>query len=89
MGKTSKYMTAAALCSTIVMGGLQSSTVSYAATNPTVVTTQSDAKLLDDFRKELKNRLIIVKKILQSHIKQKIEMLERLWTNCTASLIKS
>ncbi|MBK5453000.1 hypothetical protein JFU08_02425 [Bacillus sp. TH23] len=88
MGKTSKYVTAAALCSTIVMGGLQASAVSYAATNPTTVTTQSDAKLLNDFRKELKNRLIIEKKILQSHIKQKIEMLEILWTNCMASLIK-
>ena len=31
MGKTSKYVTAAALCSTIVMGGLQASSVSYAA----------------------------------------------------------
>lgn len=88
MGKTSKYVTATLLCSTIVMGGLQASTVSYAATNPSVATTQSDAKLLNDFRKELKNRLIIEKKILQSHINQKIEMLEMLWTNCMASLIK-
>lgn len=87
MGKTSKYVTAA-LCSTIVMGGLQASSVSYAATNPTTVTAQSDVKLLDDFRKELKNRLIIEKKILQSHIKQKIEMLEILWINCMVSLIK-
>ena len=53
MGKTSKYVTAAALCSTIVMGAYTSS-VSYAATNPTVATTQSDAKLLNDFRTELK-----------------------------------
>ena len=53
MGKTSKYVTAA-LCSTIVMGGLQASSVSYAPTNPTTVTAQSDVKLLDDFRKELK-----------------------------------
>ncbi len=88
MGKTSKYVTAAALCSTIVMGGLQASSVSYAATNPTTVTAQSDVKLLDDFRKELKNRLIIEKRILQSHIKQKIEMLEILWINCMVSLIK-
>lgn len=88
MGKTSKYVTAAALCSTIVMGGLQASSVSYAATNPTTVTAQSDVKLLDDFRKELKNRLIIEKKILRSHIKQKIEMLEILWINCMVSLIK-
>ena len=87
MGKTSKYVTFAALCSTIVMGGLQASSVSY-ATNPTTVTAQSDVKLLDDFRKELKNRLIIEKKILQSHIKQKIEMLEILWINCMVSLIK-
>ena len=36
------------------MGGLQASSVSYAATNPTTVTAQSDVKLLDDFRKELK-----------------------------------
>ncbi|MED1487723.1 peptidase, partial [Bacillus mycoides] len=57
MGKTSKYVTAAALCSTIVMGGLQASSVSYAATNPTTVTTQSDAKLLNDFRKELKKQI--------------------------------
>jgi len=63
MGKTSKYVTATLLCSTIVMGGLHASTVSYAATNPTVATTQTDAKLLNDFRKELKNRLIIEKKI--------------------------
>ena len=70
------------------MGGLQASSVSYAATNPTTVTAQSDVKLLDDFRKELKNRLIIEKKILQSHIKQKIEMLEILWINCMVSLIK-
>ncbi len=77
MGKTSKYVTAAALCSTIVMGGLQASSVSYAATNSTVATSQSDAKLLNDFRKRIKkNRLIIEKKILQSHIKRKIEMLE-------------
>ena len=88
MGKTSKYVTVAALCSTIVMGGLQASSVSYATTNPTTVTAQSDVKLLDDFRKELKNRLIIEKKILQSHIKQKIEMLEILWINCMVSLIK-
>ena len=54
MGKTSKYVTVAALCSTIVMGGLQASSVSYATTNPTTVTAQSDVKLLDDFRKELK-----------------------------------
>ncbi len=57
MGKTSKYVTAAALCSTIVMGGLQASSVSYAATNPTTVTAQSDVKLLDDFRKELKKQI--------------------------------
>ena len=37
---------------------------------------------------KIKNRLIIEKKILQSHIKQKIEMLEILWMNCMASLIK-
>ena len=36
------------------MGGLQASSVSYATTNPTTVTAQSDVKLLDDFRKELK-----------------------------------
>ncbi len=54
MGKTSKYVTAAALCSTIVMGGLQASSVSYAATNSTVATSQSDAKLLNDFRKRIK-----------------------------------
>ena len=53
MGKTSKYMTVA-LCSTIVVGGLQASSVSYATTNQTVATAQSDAKLLNDFRKELK-----------------------------------
>lgn len=88
MGKTSKYVTAAALCSTIVMGALHASSVSYAATNQTVATSQSDTKLLNDFKKELKNRLIIEKKILQSHIKQKIEMLEVLWMNCMASLIK-
>lgn len=52
MGKTSKYVTAAALCSTIVMGGLHASSVSYAATNPTVATLQSDAKLLNDFKKD-------------------------------------
>ncbi|HDX9639256.1 TPA: transglutaminase domain-containing protein [Bacillus mobilis] len=57
MGKTSKYVTATLLCSTIVMGGLHASTVSYAATNPTVATTQSDAKLLNDFRKELKKQV--------------------------------
>ena len=57
MGKTSKYVTAAALCSTIVMGGLHASSVSYAATNPTVATTQSDAKLLNDFRTELKKQI--------------------------------
>ncbi len=54
MGKTSKYVTAAALCSTIVMGGLHASSVSYAATNQTVATSQSDTKLLNDFKKELK-----------------------------------
>ena len=54
MGKTSKYVAATLLCSTIVMGGLHASSVSYAATNSTVATAQSDAKLLNDFRKELK-----------------------------------
>ncbi|KOS28179.1 peptidase [Bacillus anthracis] len=57
MGKTSKYVTAAALCSTIVMGGLHASSVSYAATNPTVATLQSDAKLLNAFKKELKKQI--------------------------------
>ncbi len=57
MGKTSKYVTAAALCSTIVMGGLHASSVSYAATNQTVATSQSDTKLLNDFKKELKKQI--------------------------------
>ncbi|MEW4153576.1 transglutaminase domain-containing protein [Bacillus thuringiensis] len=39
------------------MGGLQASSVSYVATNPTTVTAQSDVKLLDDFRKELKKQI--------------------------------
>lgn len=54
MGKTSKYVTAAALLFNYSNGGLHASSVSYAATNPTVATTQSDAKLLNDFRTELK-----------------------------------
>ena len=57
MGKPNKYVTVALLCSTIVMGGLHASSVSYAATKSTVVTTQSDAKLLNDFRKELKKHI--------------------------------
>ncbi|WP_353706353.1 transglutaminase domain-containing protein [Bacillus cereus group sp. MS39] len=39
------------------MGGLHASSVSYAATNPTVATSQSDVKLLNDFRKELKKQI--------------------------------
>ncbi|MDM5193236.1 transglutaminase domain-containing protein [Bacillus hominis] len=57
MRKTNKYVTAALFCSTIAMGSLHASSVSYAATKSTVVTTQSDAKLLNDFRKELKKHI--------------------------------
>lgn len=51
MKKTNKYVTAVALCSTIMIGGLQVPAVSYAATNTKVVATQPDAKILGDFRK--------------------------------------
>ncbi|WP_242310432.1 transglutaminase domain-containing protein [Bacillus cereus group sp. BfR-BA-01524] len=57
MNKLNKYVTAAALCSTIVMVDLHTSTVSHADTNPTVVAAQPDAKLLEDFRKELKKHI--------------------------------
>ncbi|KEK24179.1 transglutaminase domain-containing protein [Bacillus gaemokensis] len=57
MKKTNKYVAAAALCSTIMIGGLQVPAVSYAATNTKVVDTQSDAKMLGDFQKELKKHV--------------------------------
>ncbi|WP_243521737.1 transglutaminase domain-containing protein [Bacillus pseudomycoides] len=57
MKKINKYVTAVALCSTIMIGGLQVPAVSYAATNTKVVATQSDAKMLGDFRKELKKHI--------------------------------
>ncbi|WP_242285562.1 transglutaminase domain-containing protein [Bacillus cereus group sp. BfR-BA-01394] len=58
LNSLNKYVTAAALCSTIVMVDLHTSTVSYANTNPNVVTTvQPDEKLLEDFSKELKKHI--------------------------------
>lgn len=60
-----------------MIGGLQVPAVSYAATNEKVDDIKPDTKLLKNFQKELKNILIIVKKILQSHIKQKLRMVEK------------
>ncbi|OJD95829.1 transglutaminase domain-containing protein [Bacillus anthracis] len=63
LNNLNKYVTAAVLCSTIVMVDLHTSTVSYANTNSnsnsnsTVVIAQPDEKLLEDFRKELKKHI--------------------------------
>ncbi|MBC6972281.1 peptidase [Bacillus sp. Xin] len=57
MKRQNKYITTVALCSTILIGGLQVPAVSYAATNSKVAVTQTDAKLLEGFRKELKKHI--------------------------------
>ncbi|KFM98871.1 peptidase [Bacillus clarus] len=57
MKKANKYVTAVALCSTIVIGGLQIPSVSHAASTTNVAATQLDAKLLEDFQKELKKHI--------------------------------
>ncbi|MDM5188243.1 transglutaminase domain-containing protein [Bacillus sp. DX4.1] len=57
MKKTNKYLTTVALCSTIMIGGLQIPAVSYAATNQKVAAPQTDAKLLEGFQKELKKHI--------------------------------
>ncbi|PFA18616.1 peptidase [Bacillus cereus] len=55
--KRNKYVTGVALCSMILVGSLQVPAVSYAATNSKVAVTQTDAKLLEGFRKELKKHI--------------------------------
>ncbi|HEK9100485.1 peptidase [Bacillus pfraonensis] len=57
MKKQNKYITTVALCSTILVGGLQVPAVSYAATNSKVAVAQTDVKLLEGFRKELKKHV--------------------------------
>ncbi|MCI0764250.1 transglutaminase domain-containing protein [Bacillus sp. TL12] len=57
MKRQNKYITTVALCSTILIGGLQVPAVSYAATNSKVAVTQTDTKLLEGFRKELKKHI--------------------------------
>jgi transglutaminase-like putative cysteine protease len=57
MKKTNKYLTTVALCSTIMIGGLQIPAVSYAATSPKVTVTQEDAELLQGFRQEIKKHI--------------------------------
>ncbi|MCU4835337.1 peptidase [Bacillus cereus] len=54
MKKVNKCVTAMAICSTIALGGLQVPSVSYAASSASVGMAQSDDKLLESFRKELK-----------------------------------
>lgn len=57
MKKQNKYITTVALCSTILIGSLQVPAVSYAATNSKVAVAQTDVKLLENFRKELKKHV--------------------------------
>ncbi|MEN1937319.1 transglutaminase domain-containing protein [Paenibacillus sp. 102] len=57
MKRQNKYITTVALCSTFLIGGLQVPAVSYAATNSKVAVAQTDAKLLEGFRKELKKHV--------------------------------
>ncbi|EOV9526002.1 MULTISPECIES: transglutaminase domain-containing protein [Bacillus cereus group] len=57
MKKTNKYITAAALCSTIMIGGLQVPSISYAASNQSIVAPSTEAKLLEDFKRELKQKI--------------------------------
>ncbi|PEP50278.1 peptidase, partial [Bacillus pseudomycoides] len=57
MKKSNKYLTAVALCSTIMIGGLQVPAVSYAATNEKVDDIKPDTKLLKSFQKELKKHI--------------------------------
>ena len=57
MKKANKYLKTAVLCSTILVGGLQIPTVSYAATNQKIVAPQGDAKLLQGFQQEIKKRI--------------------------------
>jgi Transglutaminase-like superfamily len=57
MKKTNKYLTTVALCSTIMIGGLQIPAVSYAATNQPVVASQGDAALLQGFQQEIKKHV--------------------------------
>ncbi|PEB39193.1 transglutaminase domain-containing protein [Bacillus pseudomycoides] len=57
MKKSNKYLTAVALCSTIMIGGLQVPAVSYAATNEKVDDIKPDTKLLKNFQKELKKHI--------------------------------
>lgn len=57
MKKTNKYITAAALCSTIMIGGLQAPSISYAASNQSIVAPSAEVKLLEDFKRELKQKI--------------------------------
>ncbi|EJR80242.1 transglutaminase domain-containing protein [Bacillus cereus] len=57
MKKVNKCVTAMAICSTIALGGLQVPSVSYAASSANAEIEQSDAKLLESFRKELKKNI--------------------------------
>ncbi|GGE54704.1 transglutaminase domain-containing protein [Priestia taiwanensis] len=57
MKKKNKYIATVALCSTILIGGLQIPAVSYAATSQTVTASQGDAALLQAFRQEIKKQV--------------------------------
>ncbi|MBU5220456.1 transglutaminase domain-containing protein [Bacillus albus] len=57
MKKVNKCVTAMAICSTIALGGLQVPSVSYAASSANAEIVQSDAKLLESFRKEIKKQI--------------------------------